>query len=258
MKLHLSPIVQIKALVSLVLILFSVTTFASIDENPEEEGYVEVYSPNALVEKEIAQDTLASYKARRETHGIYFGVDYEDYVPVSFVSINDGKTYQELFNGASLPIVSVMMDYKFNFELGSLALGASYGMGSIEDSFSGENRKLEITKYMATIKYSMDNLMNEPYVVPYFGMSAYQMSLNDSSPTGSISETVPMGYAYTLGLLVQLDWLDYDNAKQATFDFGLENTFLDVFMTQYLASGGDEDANMESDPIWGAGLRLEF
>ncbi|WP_413585822.1 hypothetical protein [Bdellovibrio sp. HCB274] len=255
MKLHLSPIVQIKTLVSLVVLLFSLSTFANIEE---EEGLVEVHNPNALVEKEIAQDSLAPYKARRETHGIYFGIEYEDYVPLSFISINDGKTYQELFNGVSLPIISVMMDYKLNFSLGSVALGASYGMGSIEDTFSGESRKLEISKVMATIKYSMDNLMNEPYVVPYVGMSAYQMNINDVSPTATISESVPVGYAYSLGLLIQLDWIDYDNAKQATFNFGLENTFLDVFMSQYLASGEDEDANMETDPIWGAGLRLEF
>ncbi|WP_413583019.1 hypothetical protein [Bdellovibrio sp. HCB288] len=255
MKLHLSPRIQINTLVSLVLVFFCSSSFASIEE--PEEGYVEVHT-NSLVEKEIAQDSLADYKIRRENHGIYFGLEYEDYVPVSFVSINDGKTYQELFDGASLPIISLAIDYKYNFALGSVAIGGSYGMGSIQDNRSGEDRTLEISKLMATLKYSMDNIMNEPYVVPYFGMSMYKMSLTDKSPTSTINEDAPVGYSYSVGFLLQLDWLDRDTAKAATFNYGLENTFLDVFMSQYLAAGDDTEANMESDPIWGAGLRLEF
>ncbi|QDK47272.1 hypothetical protein DOM22_19920 [Bdellovibrio sp. ZAP7] len=255
MKLHLSPIIQIKALVSLVLILM--TSFASA-ATPEEEGLVEVYSPESLVELHIRQDNLADYKTRRETHGIYFGLEYENYVPSSFVSLNDGKTYQELFNGEAIPIFNLALDYKYNFALGSLALGVSAGMGSIEDDRSGDKRTLEITKYMGTLKFTLDNILKEPYVAPYVGMSMYQMSLNDKSTTNTVSESPPMGYAYTFGLLLQLDWMDYDAAKNATFNYGLENTFIDVFMTQYLASGGEEDANMESDPIWGVGLRMEF
>ncbi len=255
MKLHLSPIIQIKALVSLVLILFS---SLALSATPEEEGLVEVYNPDALVELQIRQDSLADYKTRRETHGIYFGLEYENYVPSSFVSLNDGKTYAALFDGEAIPIINIAIDYKYNFSLGSLALGLSGGMGSIEDNRSGDNRTLDITKYMATLKFTLDNLMQEPYVAPYVGMSMYQMSITDKSSTNTVSETPPMGYAYTLGLLLQLDWLDYDVAKNATFNYGLENTFLDVFMTQYFASGGDEDANMETDPMWGVGLRMEF
>jgi hypothetical protein len=104
----------------------------------------------------------------------------------------------------------------------------------------------------------MDNLMKEPYVAPYVGFSMYQMGLTDKSTTSTISETTPTSYAYTLGLLLQLDWLDYDVAKQATFNWGLENTYLDVFMSQYFAAGDETEANMETDPIWGVGLRLEF
>jgi hypothetical protein len=256
MKLHLGPIIQIKALVSLVLVLM---TSVSLAATPEEEGLVETfYDPQSLVELHVRQDNLADYKTRRETHGMYFGIDYENYVPLNFVSINDGKTYNELFNGDSISIVSMLFDYKFNFTLGSLALGASFGMGSLESNYSGASRTLELTKYMATLKYTMDNLMKEPYVAPYVGFSMYQMGLTDKSTTSTISETTPTSYAYTLGLLLQLDWLDYDVAKQATFNWGLENTYLDVFMSQYFAAGDETEANMETDPIWGVGLRLEF
>lgn len=264
MKLHLSPIIQLKALVSLALTIMTSVSMAAtpsleMEGDPEEQGLVETYyDPQSLVELHIRQDNLADYKTRRETHGMYFGINYENYVPLNFVSMNDGKTYSELFNGDSISIISMLIDYKFNFFLGSLALGGSLGMGSIEDNRSGDSRTLEVTKYMATLKYTMDNLMKEPYVAPYIGLSIYQMNLNDKSSTNTVSETTPTSYAYTLGLLLQLDWVDYDTAKSATFNWGLENTFIDVFMSQYFASGGDEDANMETDPIWGIGLRMEF
>ncbi|UYL10573.1 hypothetical protein B9G69_008290 [Bdellovibrio sp. SKB1291214] len=264
MKLHLSPIIHLNALVSLVLLIMTSVSMAAtpsleIEGNPEEQGLVETYyDPQSLVELHVRQDNLADYKTRRETHGVYFGINYENYIPVSFVSANDGKTYNELFNGDSISILSLLIDYKFNFVLGSIALGGSAGMGSISDNRSGDTRTLEVTKYMGTLKYTIDNLMKEPYVAPYVGFSMYQMELNDKSTTSSISESTPTSYAYTLGLLLQLDWLDNDTAKSATFNYGLENTFLDVFMSQYLSSGGDADANMETDPIWGVGLRMEF
>lgn len=271
MNLHLSPIFQIKLLVSLAILVCTSFATAAIDElNLEEpqnieqgaeqntDGLVEVYSRDALVELHIRQDNLADYKTRRETHGVYVGVDYEQYVPSNFVSLNDGKNYSELFNNEPIPLVSLAIDYKYNFALGSLAVGLSGGMGSIEDDRSGDKRTLEITKIMGTLKYTMDNLMNEPYVAPYVGFSMYQMSINDKSTTNSVSESPPMGYSYALGLLIQLDWLDHDAAKTATFNYGLENTFLDVFMAQYMSSGGEEDANMETDPVLGVGLRMEF
>ncbi|WP_413559180.1 hypothetical protein [Bdellovibrio sp. HCB209] len=255
MKLHLSPIFQMKLLVSLAILAFTSLAAAAVEE---EEGLVEVYNPESLVELHIRQDNLADYKHRRETHGFYFGVDYEAFVPSSFVSLNDGKTYSELFNNEAIPMISLMMDYKYNFALGSLAIGLSGGMGSIEDDRSGDKRTLELTKIMGTIKFTMDNIMDEPYVAPYIGLSMYQIDITDKSPTSSVSEQAPLGYAYALGLLIQLDWLDYDTAKSATFNYGLENTFLDVYVAQYMAAGGDEEANMETDPVLGLGLRMEF
>lgn len=62
----------------------------------------------------------------------------------------------------------------------------------------------------------------------------------------------------TFGLLIQLNWLEAETAKDAYLNQGVENTYLDIFWNQYASSGSDEDLNLETQSNWGAGLRIEF
>lgn len=214
--------------------------------------------PQGLVEVEVPQDVLANYRERRPHHGIYVGVTYEQFVPKEFISALDAKTYETMYGTDAIPLVGLGIDYKYNIAIGSLSLGVGAAMGSISDSRGGEDRKLDITKYALNARFTLDALMPEPYAAPYVGFSAYQMGVNDHNATTNKSETTAVGYAYTVGVLLQLDWIDYDVAKQATFNIGLENTFIDLYMIQYAKAGSEADANMETDMTFGAGLRLEF
>ena len=214
--------------------------------------------PNSLVEVEVPQNTLADYRDRRLSHGMYVGLTYEQFAPKKFVSAIDAKTYSEMYGDEPIPLVGLNIDYKYNIGIGSLALGAGAAMGSISDSRSSEDRSLDVTKYAVNVKYTADVLMSEPYVAPYIGFSAYKMSVTDHSPATSKSETTSIGYAYTVGVLLQLDWIDYEVAKQATFNIGLENTFIDIYMTQYAKAGSDSEPNMETDMTFGGGIRVEF
>jgi hypothetical protein len=95
------------------------------------------------------------------------------------------------------------------------------------------------------------------------GLNLWQMGLKETSfangaQTDSFSITTQMGYNYIVGFLFQLDWLDYDSAKTSTFDWGLENAFLDVYATQYAKTQSADDPNTETDWLYGAGLRLEY
>lgn len=214
---------------------------------------------NQLVEVEINQDNLAPYKQRRDPYSINFSLNYENLELKNYISVLDNITsYSTMFNGEALPLISLGLSYQYNFFLGSVSLGANYGMGSLSGSHSGVDRSLDITKYGGSLRYTADMIMNEPYVAPYIGLQMWQFVLAEKSPTDSFSGTTQWGTAITLGLLFQLNWIDWETARQTTFNWGLENTFIDIFLTKYGPTNSDEDPNTETDFVYGAGLHLEF
>ncbi|MGE5085822.1 MAG: hypothetical protein ACM3MG_05930 [Bacillota bacterium] len=247
MKLH-------QSLISKVSVLICVVLFAGIGGVARAQDG----DPRGLVEVDVPQDVLANYRDRRPNHGMYIGVTYEQFVPKNFVSGLDAATYDTMYGTDAIPLIGLGIDYKYNIAIGSLSLGVGAAMGSISDSRSGVDRKLEVTKYAVNARFTLDALMPEPYAAPYVGFSAYQMGVTDHNATTSKSETTSVGYAYTVGVLLQLDWIDYDAAKQATFNIGLENTFIDLYVTQYAKAGSDTEPNTSTDMTLGAGLRLEF
>jgi hypothetical protein len=58
--------------------------------------------------------------------------------------------------------------------------------------------------------------------------------------------------------LIQLNWIEKETAKLAYLGQGLENTYLDVFWTQYQNTDDELDPAFENDFNFGVGLRLEF
>lgn len=247
MKLHLS----LKILVLALCAVFSVSANAQD---------VQVQESPPLVQVEIQQDTLAPYVERREDTGIYVGISYEALDFKNYVSVldNTNVTYAAAFGSNPVALIILTTDYKYNTSFGSLAAGVNVGTGEVSGNKSGVSRKLNVMKYGVDFKLTLDALWPEPYVAPYVGLNLWQMGIKDTSPTDELSLTTQLGYNYTFGFLFQLDWIDYDAAKTSTFSWGMENTFLDVYATQYAKTSADTDPNTETDFIYGAGLRLEF
>ncbi len=211
----------------------------------------------SLVEVSIPQDILSPYRERRGTNGMFFGLDYESLILKNFFSTSDGATYSDLFGSNAIGLIHLSVDYKFNFSLGALTIGGDIGMGSASGKVSP--RKLDVTKYGIGLKYVADALMPEPFVAPYVGLNIWKMGTKETvTSTESVSESTGIGYNYTIGLLVQLNWIDYDDARQATFNYGLENTYLDIYATQYAKTDSEADVNTATDILWGAGLKFEF
>ncbi|MNL47867.1 hypothetical protein D3C87_1706770 [compost metagenome] len=104
----------------------------------------------------------------------------------------------------------------------------------------------------------MDMLLDEPYAAPYVAYSMWKMGISEESPNDKFNATTQIGYSYSVGVLLQLDWIDYEVAKTATFNYGLENTFIDVYATQYAKTQAADDPNTSTDFTYGAGLRMEF
>lgn len=245
MNLHLSLRPAYWMILSIVAFFYSGSTFAA-SENEQ------------LVEVHIRQDTLASYKERRPTHGTYFSLSYEALEPINFQSMIDGVDYKSAFGTSTIPLIYFEIEYKYNFSLGGLALGFSLGQGSVSSNISGDERKIELGRMGVGAKYIGDNIWDEPYVAPYAGINLWQMSYKETTSSDSFSTTIQSGISYTLGLMLQLNWIDKGTSQQATFDYGIENSYIDIHASQYAKTESQDKPNLETDWILGAGLRLEF
>ena len=163
-------------------------------------------------------------------------------------------------------MAQVQINYKLNFVLGSLLAGVSYGQGTIIDNRSvdaaliNEERSLTIEKKAVSAQWQLDALMKEPYFVPYVGFSYWQIGLTEENLTTKTVGTYDTGYgtSLTAGFLIQLNWIEPETSKLAYLNQGLENTYLDVFWTQYQNTDNELDPALENDFNFGVGLRVEF
>jgi hypothetical protein len=215
-------------------------------------------SENNLVEVHIPGDPSLPYNERREASGWYFGISLGQIKFDKFISVIDGKTYSELFGKATTPLFQLEVAYKYNFFLGSIVAGLEVGQGRLSDNLSGSERNLELKKQAVVTRYMVDNLLAEPYVVPYLGLGYHRFEITESSPLNSVSEMTDFSSYIAAGVLLQLDWIDYETSKRATASVGLQNTFIDIYAHQYLKSASVADPDLSTDFVIGAGLRLEF
>ena len=60
---------------------------------------------------------------------------------------------------------------------------------------------------------------------------------------------------WTLGGLIQLNWIDPETSRKTRNEWGLTNMFLDVYVSQYLS---EDEPDFTSSINYGSGLRFEF
>ncbi|OYZ24632.1 MAG: hypothetical protein B7Y39_00180 [Bdellovibrio sp. 28-41-41] len=229
------------------------------DKTVSEADMVEVIPMEKTVEVEPFKG-YKPYRQRRATHGLMFNVNAENLYFQDYTSIVDQKLYEELFGQEDLTLVQVQLDYKLNFFLGSLVAGVGYGQGTLVDDRIGEERSLTIAKKSGRAQLLFDSLMKEPYFVPYVGFNFWQFGITEENTTLSTKNSYDTGNgtSLTVGFLVQLNWMDPQVAKLAYLGEGLENTYLDVFWTQYQNTDNELDPIFENDFNFGVGLRMEF
>ncbi len=213
-----------------------------------------------LVEINYPIDVMAPYKERRRTHAGNFGIRNENYVPALWESLIDEEYYDDTYAQTPIKLTSIEGGYKYNFILGSISLMGGIGYGEANTEFNGIGRKMIATKYFARGMFALDNILAEPYMVPYVAGSIWKMKIQESEDTTDFGGTFTSGFGfdYTLGLLLQLNWLDADFARESLNQNGIQNTYLDIFMTQYLKTLTSTDPILSSKLMLGLGLRLEF
>ncbi|GEM_PF-1764143 len=228
-------------------------------EKVTEADMVEVIPREKNVEIE-PRKRYTNYRDRRTTHGFLFSFNAENLYFQDYASLVDQKLYEELFGQEDLTLLQVQVDYKLNFMLGSIIAGAGFGQGTLIDDRVGEERGLTISKKSLRAQWLLDSITKEPYFVPYLGASLWQFGISEENKTLNTTNSYDTGNgtALTVGFLIQLNWLEPEVAKGAYLAQGLENTYLDVFWTQYQNTDDELDPVFENDFNFGVGLRMEF
>lgn len=246
-KMYLRPR---KVLPLLVLGLAVFQSPASFADNGQ-DGWVEVRS---------IDDAMASYKERRGTHGFLMGFGMENYKPKKYQSLIDDKTHEELFGSGNIPFGYIELGYKFNFMLGSLSMMLGYSQGNLASADSGQERTILMERNTLRFMYIMDNIMSEPYIAPYASYGIWKIGLDETEPASDvkISGESEMGTMMSVGLLIQLNWIESEVSRRAYIASGLENTYLDLFLAQMGRSNGADDPDFSSEFNFGGGLRIEF
>lgn len=226
---------------------------------------------SGLVSLEKQEDYTKNYKSRRGTHGALFSINSESFYPTDYRSLFNDAYIEDIINEDRISLIGLEIGYKYNIGVASAAILAQYSRGSIDGAVAGDPRSLQIVKQGLSANVALDGVFNEPWVVPYAQFGMHQFSIEESKSTESQSSGTALSFNYRYGLLFQIDWIENHIDKSAKADqlrsSGLENTYIDVYFANYLASSGaidpsepssDGDPNMFSSGEMGIGLKMEF
>lgn len=219
---------------------------------------------------ERMKDPTLPYKQRRNPWGVLFSVNYEQFAPENYYSLILNKDYKTFSGDKSIPLIGAEFGVKYNFSMGSLSGLVGYSQGTIDNTAAGLDKiTASITK--ADLNFALDNLMDEPYVVPYGQIGVHSINWSEKSFVGAVhteeSFSTEWNFHYKVGLSFQLNWIEKSidpSSQEDSLRSGLENTYIDVFYTSYAqpaqvseVNGTEGEADLQSSQI-GAGLKLEF
>ncbi len=227
----------------------------------------EEYTPDGKVDVVYGSTVSKPYREHRGSSAIMFGASVDQVNFSKFRSKIDNAGYKDLFGSAPMNLTQVFLGWKKNFALGGVSADLIYGYGSVNDSRSGENSTLTIQKSGLQASYIMDTLFPEPAVAPYISGQAFTLgwkeeAISAAKVTRSKDGNTAATTAVQAGLLFSLNyieaWIDPSSAEQTRMNSGIENAYLDAFVSQYNSSEGPTDPNFQTDMNYGLGLRLEF
>lgn len=246
----------------LVLIIWAL--FVSTKARSQQQG-------SGLVAVEKQEDFTKNYKERRGPHGALFSVSTESFYPTDYRSLFNDAYIEDIIKDDKINLVALEVGYKYNMSMISTALLGQYSQGSINGAVGADPRTIKIIKQGLSANLALDGILSEPWIVPYGQVGLHQFSIEESKSTESQSSGTGLALNYRYGLLFQLDWIENRIDKSAKGDqlrsSGLENTYIDIYFANYLASGNAidpadaasvGDPNLFSSGEMGLGLKMEF
>lgn len=220
---------------------------------------VEIEPSRASLKKKLCNCkyfTDVPYKKRRTTWGGYLGFQYGTFNPINYEPSFSTSTYDAVYTQKT-GSVELVFGLKYNFFLGSLGAQITSGYFSANNGSTTAASRLTIIPVMAGVRYALDNIFDEPYVVPYASGGMYTGLYTESQQGLSVTGNSAFAPYYSVGAMFQLDWLDKDSHESGYEDFGLENTYLYVEARSFMAATNNLPDLSTPLQIFG-GLQTEF
>jgi hypothetical protein len=242
------------------LLMISVVFGAELSERLAEERFEKNNQTNVQQEKQIFvdfdPDAFVPFRERKQNWGFQLGLNYSNFQPSKQKSKIDllpfSETIDEGIKAVGITIGSVMYT-----TLAGISAQIFYETGQAKSGRSGLQRKLEVQMFGAKAGFYFNNLFVEPFVVPYILGKVVFLGWAEAKNAEKKSGQNEYAVGTQLGALIQLNWLESDQGLNAQ-KYGLENTYLDLFVHQNNTSNSVNDPDFETNFDYGVGLLLEF
>lgn len=222
------------------------------------------------IEVEYAPNADLPYRERRQTWAFMWGLNLVTMYPSKMMTNTDITAnpnqikFADRFYNQNLYLYELEALAKLNFGLGSIAAGLILGTGelALRESASPIGKtggSLLLIKSGGSAYLFLDSLFAEPYIVPYVGAQIAQMNYRDVYIVNSIERNGTVGFSAAIqsGFLLQLNALDRATAFRARKSFGIENTFIDLFVVQHSSNPSTGQPNLTTNFDYGFGFRVE-
>jgi hypothetical protein len=234
------------------LVLFSLSIFNPSLGWAEEEDMAG--NPDGLVEVHIKGDPYAPYVDRRTPWSGRLNMQWESFYPSSYISPGDQAPYSNIFGNNQGALISLSLGGQYNTGLGALYVDATYGAGTIPGIASGS--ALVLSKYGAIAGILLDKLFANPWVSPFVAVEAVYFKWNETA--ANVSGTTAVTVGTMAGISIHMNRVDEVAAAEAYINYGIKNSFVDIYAIQYNTSNSAGDPDLQTSPAIGAGFHLEF
>ncbi len=222
-----------------------------------EERSLSENANNETVEVSYLKNQNIIYREGRSNWSTFISMNSEMIMFDQYRSQFDRTSYDSVYGARTLNTAQGEVGIKYNFSLGSIGLSVLYGKGFLRDTTkAGDSRELSVEKMAGGLTYFMDTFFSEPYFAPYVGSEIYKFNWRERSVSkGEKTGDTDFAVMWTLGGLIQLNWIDPETSRKTRNEWGLTNMFLDVYVSQYLS---EDEPDFTSSINYGSGLRFEF
>lgn len=198
------------------------------------------------------------YLQRRTDWGFIVGLGQWQYLPDNYVSTLNNVVYRDLYHDSFVPMIMLELSAKYNMSLASLKAGFFYGQGARRGSYGGVDQIIDIRQDGLLAGLVLDGFMSEPLIAPYGEVRIVKNDVLESNQKSSFNGVAGLTPGVKLGVLIQLNALEKRTASDGYKEYGLENTFLDIYASSVSTKAASGDPDLDSSMNLGFGLVLEF
>jgi hypothetical protein len=209
------------------------------------------------IEIDYKPDAFVAYRLRKQDWSYQFSLGVESYQPSKHQSEIDQALYSAGI-GNKISIYNLATGLMYNTALFGISAQLFFGKGWTRGDSLGVDRSLSVTLTGAKAGVYFNNLLSEPYVVPY-GLVRFSIFGWSEQVDGSEIKTGQAAYnvGSQIGALFQLNWIEPDTSLASQIN-GMQNTYLDLYLHQNNTSNGADDPDFQSDLSYGLSVMMEF